>query len=42
MDNVIDIEQLDALPDDPLVLRRISVRAMETGRRAPGTRSWSG
>jgi hypothetical protein len=32
MDNVIDIERCDALPDDPLVLRRISVRAMETAR----------
>jgi hypothetical protein len=32
MDNVIDIEQTDGLPFDPLVLRRISVRAMETCR----------
>lgn len=32
MDNLIDIERLDELPLDPLVLRRISVRAMETGR----------
>jgi hypothetical protein len=32
MDNVIDIEQTDELPFDPLVLRRISVRAMETAR----------
>jgi hypothetical protein len=36
MDNVIDIEACDALPSDPLVLRRISVRAMETARE----RSW--
>jgi hypothetical protein len=32
MDNVIDLEQCDSLPFDPLVLRRISVRAMETRR----------
>ncbi|HWT92275.1 MAG TPA: hypothetical protein VN238_04715 [Solirubrobacteraceae bacterium] len=32
MDNVIDLQQCDALPFDPLVLRRISVRAMETAR----------
>lgn len=32
MDNVIDIGQTDALPFDPLVLGRISVRAMETRR----------
>jgi hypothetical protein len=32
MDNVIDITACDALPDDPLALRRISVRAMETAR----------
>ena len=32
MDNVIDIEQCEELPADPLVLRRISVRAMETAR----------
>lgn len=32
MDNVIDIGQIDALPFDPLVLGRISVRAMETRR----------
>ncbi len=36
MDNVIDIDQTDELPFDPLVLRRISVRAMETARE----RSW--
>jgi hypothetical protein len=36
MDNVIDIEQCDELPSDPLVLRRIGVRAMETAR----ARSW--
>jgi hypothetical protein len=33
MDNVIDIERCEALPLDPLVLRRISVRAMESGRQ---------
>jgi len=32
MDNVIDLEQCEQLPADPLVLRRISVRAMETAR----------
>jgi hypothetical protein len=32
MDNVIDIQQCEELPADPLVLRRISVRAMETAR----------
>jgi len=32
MDNVIDVEQATELPSDPLVLRRISVRAMETAR----------
>lgn len=32
MDNVIDLQQTDALPFDPLVLGRISVRAMETRR----------
>jgi len=32
MDNVIDIEQAAELPSDPLVLRKISVRAMETSR----------
>jgi hypothetical protein len=32
MHNVIDLSQCDALPADPLVLRRISVAAMETGR----------
>ncbi len=36
MDNVIDIDQTDELPFDPLVLGRISVRAMETSRE----RSW--
>jgi hypothetical protein len=35
MDNVIDLEQTDELPFDPLVLGRLSVRAMET-RRALG------
>ena len=34
--NVIDIGQADALPTDPLVLRRISVAAMETAR----SRGW--
>jgi hypothetical protein len=32
MDNVIDINQSTELPRDPLALRRISVRAMETAR----------
>jgi hypothetical protein len=32
MDNVIDIDRCDELPADPLVLGRISVRAMETAR----------
>ena len=32
MDNVIDVNQCRELPLDPLVLSRISVRAMETGR----------
>ena len=32
MDNVIDIARCDALPLDPLMLKRLSVRAMETGR----------
>ena len=32
LDNVLDIQQLDELPLDPLVLKRISVRGMETGR----------
>ena len=36
LDNVVDIEQAEALPDDPLVLRRISVGAMEHAR----ARSW--
>jgi hypothetical protein len=35
-DNVIDINRCDALPSDPLVLGRLSVRAMETGL----TRGW--
>jgi hypothetical protein len=33
MDNVIDIERCEALPLDPLVLKRLSTRAMETGRQ---------
>ncbi|MGH3118156.1 MAG: hypothetical protein ACRDQ2_13800 [Gaiellales bacterium] len=36
MENVIDINQTEQLPFDPLVLRRVSVNAMETGKR----RSW--
>jgi hypothetical protein len=32
LDNVIDVNQCRELPLDPLVLSRISVRAMETGR----------
>jgi hypothetical protein len=32
METVIDIEQADALPSDPLVLREISVRAMRYAR----------
>jgi len=32
MDNVLDISQLNELPRDPMVLRRIGVRAMETAR----------
>ena len=32
MDNVIDVNQCRELPLDPLVLSRISLRAMETGR----------
>lgn len=32
MENVIDIAQCDVLPQDPLVLRRLSVRAIETMR----------
>ena len=31
-DNLLDIAQLDSLPSDPLVLKRISCRAMETAR----------
>ena len=38
LDNVIDIERCDALPADPLELRRISVRAMETARDLSWTR----
>jgi hypothetical protein len=36
MDNVIDIELCEELPSDPLVLKRLSVRAIETARE----RSW--
>ncbi len=36
LENMLDINQLDAIPDDPLVLRGISARAIETGR----ARSW--
>ena len=36
LENVVDIEQADVLPADPLVLRQISVRAMEYARG----RSW--
>ena len=36
MDNVIDIGQCDELPTDPLVLKRISVRAVSIAR----ARSW--
>jgi hypothetical protein len=32
MENVIDIQQCEELPTDPLILRRIGVRAMETAR----------
>jgi hypothetical protein len=32
LENVIDLNQADKLPTDPLQLRRISLRAMETGR----------
>jgi hypothetical protein len=35
-DNVIDVERCEALPLDPLELKRLSLRAMETGR----ARSW--
>jgi hypothetical protein len=34
MHNVIDIERADSLPTDRLELRRLSVNAMETGRRS--------
>ena len=37
MENLIDITECDELPLDPLVLKQISVRAMETGRDL----SWS-
>jgi hypothetical protein len=37
MDNVIDLDQTTELPFDPLALRRISVRAMETAR----ARDWA-
>lgn len=36
MENVIDIDQCERLPSDPLTLRQLSVRAMETAR----TLSW--
>lgn len=36
LENVVDVNQADALPTDPLELRRIAVAAMETGR----ARSW--
>lgn len=36
METVIDLEQCDELPSDPLVLRRIGVNAMEAAR----ARSW--
>jgi hypothetical protein len=36
MENVIDLEQAESLPSDPLTLRRLSVAAMETA----GGRSW--
>jgi len=32
LDNVIDLNRADRLPDDPLVLGRLSVRAIETAR----------
>jgi hypothetical protein len=32
MENLIDIELCEKLPSDPLVLKRLSLRAMETGR----------
>ena len=38
LDNVIDIESAQDLPTDPLVLLRLSYRAMETARR----RDWDG
>lgn len=37
LDNVIDLERCERLPDDPLVLQRISIRARETAR----VRTWS-
>jgi hypothetical protein len=36
LDNVIDVNRAEALPSDPLELKRLSVRAMETARG----RSW--
>lgn len=36
LENVVDINQTEMLPFDPLLLRRLSVNAMETGQR----RSW--
>jgi hypothetical protein len=36
MDNVLDITRLDELPLDPIMLKRLSLRAMETSR----DRSW--
>jgi hypothetical protein len=36
LENVIDIDRCDELPSDPLVLKRLSAAAMETGR----SRSW--
>jgi hypothetical protein len=37
MDNLIDLNRCNELPTDPLVLKRLSVRAMETGR----SRGWN-
>lgn len=37
MENVIDIEQCEALPSDPLILDRLRLRATETGR----ARDWA-
>jgi hypothetical protein len=36
MDNVVDINRCEELPADPLVLKRLSIRAMETAQ----ARSW--